>query len=1005
MSEVIIRRYGAQPGAPGVTVVERSGVAQISEPRYGACWFLGLLKRGPMGVAVPLTSYEQYSSIYGDPRDGTWHLFPNGAHLTPDAIDGFFKNAGGSGMLWVTRLDLDGSAKKASVHIKNRAGVEVLKIEAANEGRWGGRKNAVPLTPIIVASARTFTLYAPNTMANEYVDAEASFEQAPGKRYRVIANTKSDARSGEAIFTVAPQYNLLTDGISGPTTLTGTVSYSRYLPITGTIAYSLFKNLTGTIRVANNTLIGTGTSFLTELQVGANVYFADEARVVMSITSDTTLTLSDVFTAGNATAQTLQTDNLTVVGTTTTFNQIPVGTTLYVTINGVRQGRRVASVESGTSLTLASGFTAELSAGTSAEFENRSIVGVGTNFTTEVQIGDHLIDPFRGGAALRVVSIQSATGLTVESAFSANYTSTEIAKQAKSASVLLDSAIGNGLEVQIGLSDRFPETHFSLRLLFNATQVLYIPDASLERSDPLFIEDVVQDTGENIAYRSSGENILKWVSIQSLWNSAYTTNPVDDVRPVNGGGVALAVSKTRLYTIAALDYNLVLGQPLFVSPYQDYRSSVRMKSGVAPIVLDGDVSTSGTTVTGTSTNFLSSVVVGDYLYSPHTKEARRVQRVLSDTSLILESGYTTNAPADTVITKSGYLEVGEGNDITLAISTGDIFTVSYPKQLEGGYDGDTGATIPYYWTKYLDVDKKHIENAVFGRNLGLVRCIAPGNYSTSVNKAGCEYAEAASYEFRCELPHYLTTASSAESYLKQELGRSDFGSVAIPSYIYIQSPFGSGRRLVPANGHILGGESRFAGTYRSYHVPFAGRRAKLAGAVALPFEVPRSDEAIANTAGMQMLKFVEGNIVVWGIRQPSLSDIFKHLHIRRMQSHYNRLFLEADALQELLFRPNDTRLVAELEMALRLFARSEYEKGCFSNYVTLDQAIQINVGQSGGQGGVGSSMSDTDKLVEIINGVLTVNIRFTPTGALERLVINTSPNVAAASYGKSLSQG
>jgi hypothetical protein len=118
--------------------------------------------------------------------------------------------------------------------------------------------------------------------------------------------------------------------------------------------------------------------------------------------------------------------------------------------------------------------------------------------------------------------------------------------------------------------------------------------------------------------------------------------------------------------------------------------------------------------------------------------------------------------------------------------------VNHPIALEGGYDGNTANTIPYYWTKYVDPDTNHVENAVYGRNLGLVRMAFPGISSITVNKAGATYAEARSYEFRYELPVYLTTAAAIESYIKQELGRNDFASVAAPSYIYIASPFGAG---------------------------------------------------------------------------------------------------------------------------------------------------------------------------------------------------------------------
>ncbi|NJK76381.1 MAG: hypothetical protein HC942_23280 [Microcoleus sp. SU_5_6] len=148
--------------------------------------------------------------------------------------------------------------------------------------------------------------------------------------------------------------------------------------------------------------------------------------------------------------------------------------------------------------------------------------------------------------------------------------------------------------------------------------------------------------------------------------------------------------------------------------------------------------------------------------------------------------------------------------------------------------------------------------------MGLMRLAFPGVSSITVNKAGAAYAEAKSYEFRYEVPVYLTTASAIEAYIKQELGRNDFASVAAPSYIYIASPFGAGKRMVSAVGDIMGGESLFAVNNSGYHVMFAGRAARLPRAIGLPFEIGRSDEVVANTSGVQMLKYSEGSIIVWG---------------------------------------------------------------------------------------------------------------------------------------------
>ena len=130
-----IRRFGVPAGAPGIEVIEKSGANALADPRYGTSFMLGTLKRGPMGVAIPVTNKRQYDLLFGDSRDSTWHLFNDGSHLLPDAIDGYYTTGGGAGMLWITRLLLDGKATKSELVLKNRVGADALKVMAANEGR------------------------------------------------------------------------------------------------------------------------------------------------------------------------------------------------------------------------------------------------------------------------------------------------------------------------------------------------------------------------------------------------------------------------------------------------------------------------------------------------------------------------------------------------------------------------------------------------------------------------------------------------------------------------------------------------------------------------------------------------------------------------------------------------------------------------------------------------------------------------------------------------------
>ena len=994
------RRYGPPLGAPGVEVIERPGGNALSDPRYGAIALFGVMKRGPMGVCIQINSRRQYDEIFGDPRDPNWHLFPNGDHLTPDAVDGFFSTGGGAGSICLTRIDLDGKARKSELIIKTRTGADAMKVVAANEGRWGGAANNVAITPVVAATSRTFTIVAPGVKANEFRDGEATMTGAPGKRFKIIANTEAFPNSGEVVFTVGAQYNLISEGVAGPIVLTGSATYTRYRVLSGSIAFALLKNLTGQVTTNGVVVTGSEALFSSELREGGNIYWQGEARRISTITSDTTLTIDNAFSA-NADSFTAQTDNAVVTGTNTLFvAQTKIGDILYATINNQLQGRTVMSITSATELVLSSGYTSELTAGTQAQTDNTTITGTTSTFTTQVNVGQFVVDPNRRGATAKVVEVTSATSLRIEKPFTAGFNNARLTKQNQQAGVELSALRSEGLAIEIGSGTRYPDTHFSLSVRFNNSIVLAIADASLDPADPYFVESLVNDS--NVAFRTGGNNYQKWITVESLWSSSYTTNADSDIRPCNGAGTIQILTPNRIYSIDPIEEGLVVGNLLYPNPYLWTRNYFRVTKALSPLTLDGSISSSGVNVTGVSTVFLSQVKVGDYLYDPNSKTSRKVRFVSGNTSLILETAFPIGIPSLTKTVRLGYLEVGQGYDLTEWCAAGDRYLSSYAQNLTRGYDGNTGSVIPFYFTKYLDLDRNHLENATFGQNLGLIRIACPGISDVTVQKAGLAYAAGKAYEFRGEIPSTYNTAAAAEAFLNQDLGRNDFLVTAFPSYGFISSPFGYGDRLVSLSGELMGGESYKACVSEGYHVPFAGVQAILGRVTKLPFEAFPSDEAILNVAGIHTIKRIFGNVVNYGARSPAISPTYDFTHIRRTQSNFVRIFLEARTLIELLFSPNQPYLVEQVILILNNFARREYRKGVFTQYLSFVQAVQIEGSTSGES--IVTDQTSQDAIVAIINGRLHVYFRYVPTGILERLSINAGPDILVAQFGNSLVQ-
>jgi hypothetical protein len=506
-----------------------------------------------------------------------------------------------------------------------------------------------------------------------------------------------------------------------------------------------------------------------------------------------------------------------------------------------------------------------------------------------------------------------------------------------------------------------------------------------------------------IAYRTPTANYPAWLTVQNLWTGFYTTAPNNDIRPTNGSGEILYVSPQRLYTIDEFDYEASLGNTLYPNPYQFPRGSLRIKAARAPMDVEGTVSSSGVNVYGSGTVFRSAFAVGDYLYDPNTKTVKRVRVIVSDTELLLDSIFSTDIPAGTSVKKAGYLAIDPGQDLTQMVKIGDRFFVEYPQYLHSGYDGDTGNLNAYNFTRYLDSGTNYLETAVYGRNVGLVRICCPGISDISVQRAGVEYASQKAFEYRVEIPSYIKEAAVAEAFIKLDIQVNDFMSVAFPSYAYMSNPKGVGDRLISLSGDIMGLESLKATAAQGYHHPAAGLDAQLNRVIRLPFVPSPSDEAVLNMGGIQPIKVFNGRTVIFGARTPASSSLYTFLHIRRIQSNYVRMFLEAQPLLQTLFQPNQPDLAAQVILTLESLARREYDKGVYTRYLSFDQGVRISsipvAGQAGASSAGGAGGEDFDVIVSVINGELHVYFSYVPTGILEKLRIYVGPDTITSRFG------
>jgi hypothetical protein len=110
--------------------------------------------------------------------------------------------------------------------------------------------------------------------------------------------------------------------------------------------------------------------------------------------------------------------------------------------------------------------------------------------------------------------------------------------------------------------------------------------------------------------------------------------------------------------------------------------------------------------------------------------------------------------------------------------------------------------------------------------------------------------------------------------------------------------------------------------------------------------------------------------------------------------------MEDMQLMDMLFQPNQPELLERVILLLDNWARNEYKKGVFTQYLTFKQAVEI-AGDNTGKG----LITDDDAaagLVKIINGKLNIYVRYIPTGIVEELGLNISPDIIAEKYGQTL---
>jgi len=292
----------------------------------------------------------------------------------------------------------------------------------------------------------------------------------------------------------------------------------------------------------------------------------------------------------------------------------------------------------------------------------------------------------------------------------------------------------------------------------------------------------------------------------------------------------------------------------------------------------------------------------------------------------------TEATATTV-------SVAPGTDLTALTAEGKYYRLENPQTMVGGYDGHADVDADDYEVAYDQFTSFYNDTA--NQRLGLIKYATPGVTTTSVQKAGRDYAAAKNGMYRLEIPSSTVTEITAISYVKNTIGLNDYQEVIYPSYAYIENPDGDGLVLVPNSGMVMGVEAAFARTYEGYHKAAAGLDAVLSPIVKIPTGEAVIDDELTNPAGLQSIVKKEGNWVIWGDRIPctSAGELWKHK--REQLSHYERVLEEN--FDFVIFAINDESERLRLLSSLQAYFLMEWQPKRAIRGKTFTEAAEIKI--------------------------------------------------------------
>lgn len=426
----------------------------------------------------------------------------------------------------------------------------------------------------------------------------------------------------------------------------GTVTVNP--PVTGTVTVN--PSITGTVNVAanSNVVIGNNsTTFSTNLSVNSIITINNQTRLVDNIANNEYLTVNSEFIYSG-------TDNLAylasniIFGSGTNFDpEVNVGD--IITVNNER--KKVETVSSDTSVTVNSVFT-YYGSGLPLYKQNTSVLGSATSFTSNLIAGDTIKV---NNQIRRVVSVDSATKVTVNTGFDVYGTGNTISKIGNTEVTIFSNS--NTVDEIVLESDKISFNIFTSNLMMaqTGTAQIFATNTQVVGSGTFFTTELVAN--DTIMINNQVRRVVNIandtiLNVNSLFAGANTNQIIYKRTGVITANV-LSVSGNTLGLNVALnaDFNNLV---YIVIP--NYH---QLKLVGGTVNTSSNVVTTNTSNANSLTSFFGTIYVGNEIIID--SEPRTVVNMNTDT-LFLNTNWTS--PGD-----DKYLKVYENHTFNVVTLT------------------------------------------------------------------------------------------------------------------------------------------------------------------------------------------------------------------------------------------------------------------------------------------------------------------------------------------------